>query len=272
MKVTKEEIIGFSGSAVFCLALLLILYFTFLHIQVKAGEEGILVNFGTVDWAAGTFEPQVENNNRQPIPAEETRPPVEYPDPSEAPQAITQNTDRTVAIDIRNQERIEREKQEAEQRRLAEEQRKRAEEEKRQRDQINRQMAGAFGTGSSLQGSEGTASQGAGNQGSNEGNAPTGAYTGIGGIGNFDLSGRSLGAGGLQRPAYVAQEEGTIVVEITVNSGGNVILAEIRLRGTNIENAGMRRSALEAARKTKFNAISGIQNQIGSITYRYSLK
>jgi len=61
------------------------------------------------------------------------------------------------------------------------------------------------------------------------------------------------------------------VVEITVDPQGNVIKAEIHLRGTNIDNASMRKSAIEAARKTKFNAISGKQNQIGTITYNFRL-
>ncbi|MCC8144953.1 MAG: TonB family protein [Bacteroidales bacterium] len=271
MKITKEEIIGFSGSALFCLILLLILYFTFLHTQVKAEEEGILVNFGTVDLAAGTFEPRAESENRQ-IPMEDISPPVEYPQQSESPPVITQENEHTVAIEAEDKEKIEQQRADAERKRIADEQRRQAEEEQRQRDAINQQMAGAFGAGDTPQGNEGTATAGVGNQGSNEGNAPTGSYTGVGGVGDFDLSGRSLGAGGLQRPSYVAQEEGTIVVEITVDPRGNVINAEIRLRGTNIENANMRRSALEAARKTKFNTITGTQNQIGSITYRYSLK
>ncbi len=163
------------------------------------------------------------------------------------------------------------EKAEAEKRRLAEEQRKR-EEEQRRREAINREISGAFGMGDTPQGNEGATESGTGNQGSTEGNAVTGSYTGIGGAGQFDLSGRSLGTGGLQRPDYTVQEEGTIVVGITVDHGGNVINAEIQLRGTNIENARMRQSALEAARKTKFNSIPEMRNQIGTITYRYTLR
>lgn len=271
MKITKEEIWGIAGSAIFCLLIALILYFTFLHTQVKAEEEGVLVNFGTIDLATGTFEPKAEGENRQ-VQQEEVSPPIEHPQQSESLPIITQNDEQTVAVETEDKEKIEREKAEAERRRIAEEQRKKAEEEKRRRDAINQQMANAFGAGETPDGNEGTATTGVGNQGSSEGNAPTGSYSGIGGVGDFDLSGRSLGSGGLQKPAYTAQEEGTIVVEITVDPRGNVINAEIRLRGTNIENANMRRSALEAARKTKFNAITGTQNQIGSITYIYSLK
>ncbi|MDR0427984.1 MAG: TonB family protein [Dysgonamonadaceae bacterium] len=271
MKVTKEEIYGLIGSAIFLLAIALILYFSFLHTKIKAEEGGVWVNFGTVDWASGTFEPKPENEYKK--PTERIDPTAETPGQQNNQPVITQDYEQTASVDSADKEKAEREKAEAERLRLADEKRKQKEaEERRQREAINRQISGAFGAGETPHSNQGSASDGAGNQGSSQGNAPTGNYSGIGGTGDFDLNGRSLGAGGLQRPAYAAQEEGTIVVEITVDSKGNVINAEIRLRGTNIENQAMRRSALEAAGKTKFNAISGIQNQIGSITYRYSLK
>ena len=88
------------------------------------------------------------------------------------------------------------------------------------------------------------------------GNSDHGANEGVGGYGSFNLNGRSIGAGGLPRPAYTIQEEGRIVINITVDPKGNVIFAEVG-RGTNIDNASMRKSALDAARKAKFNSISG---------------
>ena len=75
----------------------------------------------------------------------------------------------------------------------------------------------------------------------------------------------------MPRPAYSIQEEGKIVIDITVDSNGNVILAAIG-KGTNIDNTTMRQSALDAAKKAKFNVISGSKTQSGTITYRYSLK
>lgn len=87
----------------------------------------------------------------------------------------------------------------------------------------------------------------------------------------FNLNGRSLGPGGLPHPAYTIQEEGKIVINITVNPQGRVIFAEVG-RGTNIDNASMRQSALEAARRATFNSISGANNQSGTITYVYKLK
>ena len=161
------------------------------------------------------------------------------------------------------QERIRKEK-EAEQKRLAEEKRKKEQ-------AISNKVAGAFGIGSAAGNSQGDAASGTGNQGSPFGNSDHGANEGVGGYGSFNLNGRSIGSGGLPRPAYTIQEEGRIVVNITVDPKGNVIFAEVG-RGTNIDNASMRRSALEAARKAKFNQISGANNQSGTITYVYKFK
>lgn len=269
MKLTKEEIQGFSASAVLCLLLLLLLSLLFLRTEILAETEGIPVDFGMQEWASGANEPApaaptVETPAVEPAP--EVVPSPDPPVPK--PPVITQNAEQTAAIEAEKQRkeqerRLEQEKREAE--------RKRLEEEQRRKDAINRQMSAAFGAGQTADGNQGTAASGSGNQGSPQGAAASGAGGG-GGIGTFDLSGRSLRNGSLQRPVYDIQEEGTIVVEITVSPQGEVIQAEVRLRGTNIENANMRRSAVEAARKTKFNNIIGIQNQIGTITYRYTLK
>ncbi|MDR1368903.1 MAG: TonB family protein [Dysgonamonadaceae bacterium] len=274
MKYTKEKIYGYIGSAVFCLLILLLLYFTVLHTEAQTGEEGVLVNFGNVDLASGSFEPRYQGENREVLPQEETAPPVQQShQPETAPPVITQNNEESVAIEAskkKEEERKQREIAEAEQRRIAEA-RKKAEDEQKRREAINSQVSGAFGTGTSNQSNQGTGSSGSGNQGSTQGNSDTGVYTGTGGYGEFALNGRSLGTGGLPRPSYSVQEEGKIVINITVDPKGNVILAEIG-RGTNIDNDTMRRSALEAARKAKFNSISGSNNQSGTITYRYSLK
>jgi TonB family protein len=244
-----------------------------LRTEAKTGEEGVLVNFGNVDLASGTFEPTYQGENREVVPLEETTLPVLQPrQTEETPPVITQNNEETVAIETarKEEERKRREAAEAEQRRVAEARRK-AQEEQQRRDAINSQVSGAFGTGTSNQSSQGTSTSGRGNQGSSQGNSDTGIYTGAGGYGEFALNGRTLGSGGLPRPSYSVQEEGKIVINITVDPKGNVILTEIG-RGTNIDNETMRRSALEAAKKAKFNVISGSNNQSGTITYKYNLK
>jgi len=277
MKFKKDDTYSLIGTLLFHLVIFLILWFTVLKTIVPEEEEGILVNFGNIDAAAGLFEPRYTGETvTQPV----TPPPPSSPvTETQQEEAITQNVEESISLvdaqkeeerkkeeERRRREEEERERQrreEAERQRLAEEQRKREEE-------ISNRVAGAFGMGSAEGTSQGDAAEGTGNQGSPFGNSDQGANEGVGGYGSFNLNGRSIGAGGLPRPAYTIQEEGRIVINITVDPRGNVIFAEIG-RGTNIDNASMRRSALDAARKAKFNSINGANNQSGTITYVYKL-
>jgi TonB family protein len=235
--MTKEQKYGFGASALLCLLLALVLALLALRTRPLQEEEGIPVVLGA--WGEGNSE-TVAAEAAPPPPA----PPVSSTPAPASPPVITQSAEETAAIEA------ERQRQEAE--------RQRREAERRRQEAIRQQMSNAF----------------ASDQNSNSREAAAGQSSGTSADGNtesFNLSGRSLRGGGLLRPDYNAQEEGSIVVEITVDPQGNVRKAEIRLRGTNIENPDMRRAALAAARQTKFNAIAGAQNQIGTITYRYTL-
>ena len=146
---------------------------------------------------------------------------------------------------------------------------KRAEAEKAAAQAAANKIAGAFGKGSQM-GSKGNAS-GAGLQGSPTGNSSTGKTSGVGGYGTFDLNGRSLGSGKLPVPVYNVQDEGRVVVTIVVNPAGQVISTSINKR-TNTVNPALRRAAEEAARKARFNAVDGVNNQSGTITYYFKLR
>ncbi|MDR2844007.1 MAG: TonB family protein [Candidatus Symbiothrix sp.] len=267
MKLTKEQLYGFTGSVLISLILILLLSVLFLRTEIRAEESGIPVNFGTVDWAFGAEEPaELSNNPEIGEPTPEIIPEPVPPTPN--PAVITQNTEQTAAVDAAKEKerKAEQARKEAEKRRL--------EQEKREKELINQTMANAFGKGNSSSTSEGTAASGSGNQGSPQGNAPTGSYAGVGGSGTFDLQGRGLsGSNTLITPSQESiVQEGTIVVEITVNPQGNVIQATVRLRGTNIDDIRMRKSAIDAAKKNKFTIMNGTNNQTGTITYKYTLK
>ncbi len=236
-------------------------------------DGGVLVNFGNVEAAAGAFEPRYSGSD---LPQEQIPPPAVSQPEAKTEDIVTQDMEETVSVDAeKKKEREEKERRElAEKERVQREEaeRKRVEEEQKKKEQaINNRVAGAFGIGHADGGSQGDAASGEGNQGSPFGNSDHGENEGIGGYGSFNLNGRSIGAGGLPRPAYTIQEEGRIVVDITVDPRGNVIAAAVG-RGTNIDNASMRNSAIEAAKRAKFNSITGANNQSGTITYRYSLK
>ncbi len=280
MNVDKNDIIALIGTIAAHLILFLILSLIILKTFVPEEGGGVLVMFGNVEYAAGNSAPRgggaTVTVDAVPVPAVTPvrTPPTATTTPTPPrDELITQNTEETIALEnrrIENErrqreeaERIERERRAAEERRLAEEQ--------RQREQaIQNQVAGAFGAGNAESGSQGNAATGTGVEGSPFGNSNTGATEGVGGFGgSFNLGGRTLrGGGGLPIPTDRIAEAGTIVINITVDPRGDVIFAEIG-RGTNIDNPVMRNSALDAAKRAKFNSITGTNNQTGTITYRY---
>lgn len=277
MKFKKDDIYSLIGTLVFHLVIFLILWFTVLKTIVPEEDEGILVNFGNVSAAAGTFEPRYTGETVQPSTPP---PPSSQATETQQEEVVTQDIEESISVDDarreeerkKEEERRRREEQERERLRREEAERQRlAEEQRRREEEISNRVAGAFGMGGAEGTSQGDAAEGEGNQGSPFGNSDQGANEGVGGYGSFNLNGRSIGAGGLPRPAYTIQEEGRIVINITVDPRGNVIFAEIG-RGTNIDNASMRRSALDAARKAKFNSINSTNNQSGTITYLYKLR
>lgn len=273
MKFNKDDISALTGTIIIHLVLLLILYFSILRTIVPNEDSGILVNFGDMYTAAGSYEPQYTAN-----PPQKETPPQPQPKPTPKPEElITQDKEETISIPDKKKEKqvadekAQREREETERRRRVEEENRRKEEElKRQQEAISNRVSNAFGMASSQQSRQGDATSGTGNQGSPFGNSDSGGDQGMGGFGTFNLDGRYIGQGGLPRPTDRGQEEGRIVINITVDPNGNVILAEIG-RGTNIDNAQMRKSAIDAAKRAKFNKIKGANNQNGTITYIYKL-
>ena len=265
----KGKYIGLAGALlvhVVVIALLILVGFT---LPEQSEEGGVPVMMGETSDAWGVADPSLVEVETMP---EEAAPEV----PEEAEQEmLTQEDEETVAIkpkaeekkkEIKKPEKTEAEKAE-EARKLAaeksERERKAAEEAARKR------VAGAFGKGAQM-GSKGS-TEGTGVQGSPTGNSSTGATAGTGGYGTFNLGGRSIGEGGLPRPVYNVQDEGKVVVTITVNPAGHVIATSIN-RQTNTVNPALRKAAEDAAKKARFNTVSGLNNQTGTITYYFNLK
>ncbi|HMM02341.1 MAG TPA: TonB family protein [Dysgonomonas sp.] len=286
MEAQKDKMISIIGTAGFHLLIILFLLFYYLKPSpvIRHSDElgGVPVMFGNVANAGGDDEPFGRGNGNQgaaeatspnvvedPIPMVEnttvkTKPAVTNTEKT----AVTQDFEETVAIKEAKRKAEEKKQQEAaEQHKKAEAERV-AQQEAAKKGQINNQMAGLFGngTGSGSRG-EGT---GEGTQGVPTGNASYGKTSGVGGWGSFDLGGRSLGSGGLVKPNYSVDDYGTVVVDILVNAKGDVVEATIG-KGTNTPNTNLRNEALRAAKRTKFNAVSSVINQKGTITYKFNL-
>jgi TonB family protein len=84
------------------------------------------------------------------------------------------------------------------------------------------------------------------------------------------LSGRT--ASTLEKPKYPGDDEGVVVVKITVDKFGSVTAAEPGTRGTTIMNKKFWEEAKQAAMKAKFNSDNNAAAyQQGTITYKFVL-
>lgn len=273
----KNKITGLVGTFVLHVIALVLLFLISISKPKVQEEGGVPVMIGNMEWTQGDADPytltDVDILDEPQLQADVSAP---EPESSVESEMITQEDEPTVAIpkkEMSNEEIVTpKEKTETEKRaeadRLAAE--KKAAEEKAAAEAVAKRIAGAFGKGTQM-GSKGMTTTGQGFQGSLTGNAEEGKLTGTGGYGTFDLNGRSLGPGGLPMPVYDVQEEGRVVVTITVNPTGQVIQTSINKR-TNTANVALRKAAEDAAKKARFNVVDGVNNQTGTITYYFKLK
>lgn len=267
-KPNKEQIHGVIGTVVFHAIVLVILLLVVISQPQQQQEAGVAVIMGNVEAAAGDAYRYTEVKV-QPQPSK----PASQPASSPEEPLITQNDEPSIAVpDNKKSEKPKpkKTKEQLEAEKKAKEEELRRKEAERLAREANDMISGAFGKGTTMQ-NQGTADKGSGVEGALEGNDNEGVKVGTGGYGTFDLNGRSLGKGGLPRPTYNVQDEGRVVVNITVNSQGRVIQTSINGR-TNTANAELRKAALKAASQAVFNEVSGVNNQSGTITYYFKLK
>ena len=288
MKRSKIE--GIVATILVHAALVVFLMLYTLSVPKAEEESGVPVIMGNTEQAQGDADPYTLTEvDIQ--PQSEPQPQESQPDPTPVTEKplITQHDEPSIKVKEEKVKKKEETKKEVKKTEKAKETpkaqtktkeqtqpkekteaEKRAEAEKAAAQAAASKIAGAFGKGSKM-GSKGDAQSGTGIQGSPTGNGATGKTTGVGGVGTFDLNGRSLGPGGLPSPVYNVQDEGRVVVTIVVNPQGQVVSASINKR-TNTVNPSLRQAALDAARKARFNTVSGVENQSGTITYYFKLK
>ena len=243
----------------------------------KPTEVLVAVNVGNVASAAGAVEPGGTPDASEPAPKEAApaptppappapQPKVQHPTPRprEAAQPLqTQQHEQSLQVEAARRAEAERQ---AKEKAKAEAAQRAAEalaaSRRAQSQQIAGSVAGAFGKQAGQAGSQGTAASGTGNQGD-----PNGSPS------SYALSGRKIiSNGGALVPPHVQRAvEGNVRVRIIVDGSGSVIRATIA-PGTNIADPSVRAAALEAARKTRFNAVPGSEEQEGSITYHFKIR
>ena len=298
---------GFWGTIVIhAIIVTLLLIFGFFTPLPLPGEEGILVNLGiTGQEGSGQEEPAASPGTRsrekhpaENVPLHQEQIPVKADQTEE--EIMTQDYEKTAAVETANKKKQEKiKKEQAEQKKQEESERQRQEEfEKQRREKIAQQQreakekekkiaeinslaANAFGSDRSENSNSKSSSQGVtypgGNQGTPNGAANSENYgnepKGSGNSGNgpsFSLAGRN--ALSLPKPAYPGNEEGLVVVSVTVDKHGNVTAAEPGAQGSDTYNADLLSAAKKAALKARFNTdFNAPAVQKGTITYRFIL-
>lgn len=256
--MTKNQIQGIAVTLVVHLLVVLLLLMVRLSAPVPEEESGIPVMLGNALLAQGhteSYQYTEVSSVKSDVPNVNNAP-LTQPQPQVDEPLITQPDEPTV--DMPTAEEIEAQK--------------RAEAERQAAERAAQQMASAFGKGFEM-GSKGEATEKAveGTQGTETGVAAADKAVGVGVQGTFDLNGRSISGSGLPIPVNTVQDEGRVVVNITVNPSGEVIATSINRR-TNTVNPELRKAAEDAAKRARFNNIEGVDNQSGTITYYFKLR
>ncbi len=281
---------GTVGTVIFHIILIAILFAAGFTSTPPQAEEGLLVNFGTDDFGSGMIEPSQAAYQDPATSVPVPQPVVTSPEKAintqdydkEAPEIkkVTQTDPEAEKkrADELEAERIKQAELEAERIRLEQEEleRKKKEEEERRTQEIldktKNLLTAGKNTGTTSTG-EG-AKTGTGNQGVTTGNVDAtmrgvGSGQGIDGT-SWSLAGRS--ALELPKAKYDIQEEGTVVVTITVDPTGRVVDAVPGAKGSTTINEYLLKTAKEAALLAKFDPKpDAALLQKGTITYFFKL-
>ncbi len=292
---TRHKKKSFTLTTILLSVLLLLLFYIGLTYMDPPIENGITVNFGTMEFGMGEEQPVKKIKSQPAEPVEELEEEVVEEKPAAQPEEVAKEdltekaTEKVLtqedeeSIRIKQQEAARREAEEAARKaqakaeQLAREQK--AAEEKAQREKeakkkkLDELMGGLNKSDGEVQGSEGDDDR-AGDKGQPDGDPYATSYYGSpgagSGTGGYGLSGRSLVSKG--KVQQDCNEEGRVVVKITVDRNGKVIDATPGVKGTTNSDPCL----LEPARKTaflhKWNLDSKAPNQqIGFVVVNFKL-
>ncbi len=224
-----------------CAALMFVTY----RISLPEPSLGILVDFGTTDTGFGDTDLANSQLDTRPVSQQRqnrlTDPVMTTEDPT-APEVVTEQRPQTQPV-------------------------RQVEESVPQRE-VNQRALFPGRTEGSTAASQGTAG-GLGNQGSEEGGPNGSDSAGGSGVSGFSLSGRYL-VTPVPKPEYVGNEQGRVVIRITVDREGKVTSADYEQTGSTTNHGDLVREARKAALKARFTA-SDNDIQTGTITYIFKL-
>ncbi len=285
---TRHKKKSFTLTTLLLSVLLLLLFYIGLSYLDPPIENGIAINFGTMDFGSGEVQPKEKIRSQpqrvEPQPVEQ----VQQAEPQEEtvqeePVEKVLTSDDEESIRIKQQQEAKRKADEAakkakEEAERIEREKREAEEKKRQEQEAKKKNLDALigGIGQSdgtATGSEGDDNR-VGDKGRPDGDPYATSYYGAPGSGSggggYGLNGRSLVSQG--KVQQECNEEGRVVVRITVDRSGKVIKAEPGVKGTTNTAQCLLTPAKETALRHRWNTDSNAPaQQIGFVVVNFKL-
>ena len=291
---TRHKKKSFTLTTALLSVLLLLLFYIGMTYMDPPIENGISVNFGTMDFGMGDTQPKekirsepleipeppnVQEEQVEATVPEEVKEVVEKEQPTE--KVLTQESEESIRIKQQQEaqrkaaevakkakaeaDRIAREQREAEEKKIKEQEAKKAE--------LDKLMGGLNKSDGTASGSEGDDNR-PGDKGQPDGDPYATSYYGSpgsgSGTGGYGLNGRSLVSKG--KVQQECNQEGRVVVKIVVDRSGKVISATPGVKGTTNNDPCLLEPAKRTAFMHKWNLDSNAPNQqIGFVVVNFKL-
>jgi outer membrane biosynthesis protein TonB len=258
---TEHEKRSFAITSVIFVIILILCFFLGMSYMDPPPENGIAINFGTSEFGSGDVQP--------------TEPIASAPQQAQSASQSTPVTDEVATQDVADAPVITNKKPQKETPRedTKPKETPKPTPSKSTTDALNSLLNGPKSDGKAT-GGQGDDNQ-PGDKGSVDGSlggsyGQGGGGKGTGGNGNYQLGNRN--ALTKPKPNYTCNEQGTVVVQITVNKSGKVIGANAGVRGTTNTAGCLLEQAKIAALNTKWEADADAPDkQIGKIIYNFTL-
>lgn len=264
---TEHEKKAFSIASAFIAILLLLALFFGLSYLDPPPENGIAINFGNVDEGMGN-DNSPELTKTSPTPSESTPPPT-----ASQEQVLTQD-DLDAEVIKSSKEKKPQKPKETEVKKPVEAKVETKKPSQQTTDALSNLLNGPKQDGTTNQ-SDGTGNK-PGNQGRLDGSIYANSYYGSGGSGSggsgrgWGLAGRNLAGSG--KVLQECNDEGTIVVQITVNRQGVVTDTQYSAKGSTSTSSCLKKAAFETAKKYRWHPDSNApESQVGFIVVNFGL-
>ncbi|QOD60703.1 energy transducer TonB [Polaribacter haliotis] len=263
-------------SAVITAIILMLLVFAIFNYGMQyldpPEEYGLAINFG--DSNVGMGEPIVNSKKTAPKVVEKKEEVVE--EVKETPkeiikeEIITEDTTEDVPVVEKVKEKKKEPVKEVVKKEVKPKEKPKPKPSKENQDALNKLLNGNSSDGEPKGEGDDNIEGVKGKEGGDPTSSKYYGNTGSGSGGNYNLAGRKALSKPKEQPD--CQEEGIVVVRITVDKNGKVISARAGVKGSTNTAPCLLKPAKEAALKTKWNSDSKAPSkQTGTIIYKFSL-